>query len=282
MSFLILCNLVYFQVYFLWYEDCYSPGCSLEAADAEAETPVLWPPHAKSWLIGKDSDAGRDWGQEEEGTTEDDMAGWHHRLGCEFEWTPEVDDGQGGLVCCDSWGRKELDMTELLKWTELNWTDTSIVETLWDTEGQGSLVSCSPWDHKESNTTWQLNNNSKETPCRQWFFFSFSFDSKLSSKGSAYICSMTDSQLSRTKWHKYLLKPLLKTAYVVLIKITVFSLLLLTSHIMYSKRKLINYRKAKRNLASLKIFFSPKLCRSFCKASFSFFRFIELYKIPCM
>ena len=114
------------------------------------------------------------------------------------------------------------------------------------------------------------------------FFFSFSFDSKLSSKGSAYICSMTDSQLSRIKWHKYLLKPLLKTAYVVLIKITVFSLLLLTSHIMYSKRKLINYRKAKRNLASLKIFFSPKLCRSFCKASFSFFRFIELYKIPCM
>ena len=62
--------------------------------DAEAETPILWPPHAKSWLIGKDPDAGRDWGQEEKGMTEDEMAGWHHRLnGHEFEWTPGVGDG---------------------------------------------------------------------------------------------------------------------------------------------------------------------------------------------
>ena len=89
--------------------------------DAEAETPVLWPPHAKSWLIGKDSDAGRDWGQEEKGTTEDEMAGWHHWVyGCESEWTPGVGDGQGGLVCCDSWGCKESDTTERLNWTELN------------------------------------------------------------------------------------------------------------------------------------------------------------------
>ena len=74
--------------------------------DAKAETPVLWPPHGKSWLIGKDSDAGSDWGQEEKGTTEDEMAWWHHRLdGHEFEWTPGVGDGQGGLVCCSSWGR---------------------------------------------------------------------------------------------------------------------------------------------------------------------------------
>ena len=85
--------------------------------DAKAETPILWPPHAKSWLIGKDSDAGRDWGQEEKGTTEDEMVGWHHRLdGHEFEWTLGV--GDGGLACCDSWGRKESDMTELLNWTE--------------------------------------------------------------------------------------------------------------------------------------------------------------------
>ena len=92
--------------------------------DAKAETPVLWPPHAKSWLTGKDSDAGRDWGQEEKGMTEDEMAGWHHRLDRrEFEWTPGVGEGQGGLVCCDSWGRKELDMTERLNWTELNWTE---------------------------------------------------------------------------------------------------------------------------------------------------------------
>ena len=89
--------------------------------DAEAETPVLWPPPAKSWLIGKDPDAGRDWGQEEKGTTEDEMAGWHHRLdGRESQWTPGVGDGQGGLACCDSWGRKESDTTERLNWTELN------------------------------------------------------------------------------------------------------------------------------------------------------------------
>ena len=90
--------------------------------DADAETPVLWPPHAKSWLIGKDPDAGRDWGQEEKGMTEDEMAGWHHRLdGHEFEWTPGVGDGQGGLACCNSWGHEELDTIERLNWTELNY-----------------------------------------------------------------------------------------------------------------------------------------------------------------
>ena len=85
------------------------------------------PPHAKSWLIGKDSDAGRDWGQEEKGTTEDEMAEWHLGLdGCVSEWTPGDGDGQGGLACCDSWGRKELDTTEWLKWTELNWTENDL------------------------------------------------------------------------------------------------------------------------------------------------------------
>ena len=89
--------------------------------DAEAETPILWPPDAKSWLIGKDPSAGRDWGQEEKGTTKDEMAGWHHRLdGHEFEWTPGVGDGQGDLACCDLWGHKEWDRTERLNWTELN------------------------------------------------------------------------------------------------------------------------------------------------------------------
>ena len=88
--------------------------------DAEAETPVLWPPDAKSLLIWKDPDTGKDWGQEEKGTTEDEMAGLHHGLdGREFEWTPGVGDGQGGLVCSGPWGHKELDMTKRLNWTEL-------------------------------------------------------------------------------------------------------------------------------------------------------------------
>ena len=76
--------------------------------DVKAETPVFWSPHEKSWLIGKESDAGRDWGQEEKGTTEDEMAGWHRGLDGRFsEWTPGDGDGQGGLECCDSWGHKE-------------------------------------------------------------------------------------------------------------------------------------------------------------------------------
>ena len=80
---------------------------------------MVWPPDAKSWLIGKDPDAGRDWGQEEKGTTEDEMVGWHHRLNeHESEHTKGVGDGQGGLACCSPWGRKESNTTEWLNWTE--------------------------------------------------------------------------------------------------------------------------------------------------------------------
>ena len=80
----------------------------------EAETPVLWPPDVKNWLIGKDSDAEKDWRQEEKGTTEEEMVGWHHQLdGHEFEQAPGIGDGQGSLVCYNPWGHKELDMTEL-------------------------------------------------------------------------------------------------------------------------------------------------------------------------
>ena len=86
--------------------------------DVEAETPVFWPPDAKSWLIRKDPDAGKDWGQEEKGTTEDEMVGWHHRLdGHGLGWTLGVGDGQGGLACCSSWSHKEADTIEQLKWT---------------------------------------------------------------------------------------------------------------------------------------------------------------------
>ena len=120
--------------------ECYSPGKQKWAGNWKLEilckSPILisiigifqilklklqyfGPPHVKSWLTGKDSDAGRDWGQEEKGMTEDEMAGWHHWLdGRESEWTLGVGDGQGGLACCDSWDRKESDMTEWLNWTE--------------------------------------------------------------------------------------------------------------------------------------------------------------------
>ena len=88
--------------------------------DAEAQAPILWPPDVQSWLIRKDPDPGKDWGQEEKGKTEGAMVGWYHRLnGHEFGWTLGVGDGQGGLEYCSSWGRKESDMTEQLNWTEL-------------------------------------------------------------------------------------------------------------------------------------------------------------------
>ena len=103
------------SVYSKGYQSCVFYG----RTDVEAETPVLWPPHVKSWLIGKYSYAGRDSGQEEKGMTEDEIAEWYHQLDeRKFGWTSGVGDGQGGLACCDSWGRKELDRTEQLNWTE--------------------------------------------------------------------------------------------------------------------------------------------------------------------
>ena len=101
--------------------------------NAKAETPVLWPPHMKNWLIGKDSDAGRDWGQEEKGTTEDEMVGWHHwHNGHESEWTLGVGDGQGGLGCCNSWRCKESDTTEWLNWTQSTISQIRIQQWLRD------------------------------------------------------------------------------------------------------------------------------------------------------
>ena len=103
--------------------------------------------NVKSWLIGKDSDAGRDWGQEEKGTTQDEMAGWHHWLdGHESEWTPGVGDGQRGLACCDLWGCKESVMTERMNWTELKWTEGKRKYNRPDLE-----VSVSEWENKVIN-----------------------------------------------------------------------------------------------------------------------------------
>ena len=97
----------------------------------EAETPIIWPPDAKKWLIWKDPDVVTDWRQEEKGTTEDEMVGWHHWLnGHGFGRTPGVGDGQGGLACCSSWDRKELDTTEQLNWTE-PWEISRLSRTLW-------------------------------------------------------------------------------------------------------------------------------------------------------
>ena len=84
-------------------------------AYAEAKVPILWPTDVKNWLIRKNPDAGKNWRQEEKGTTEDEVIGWHHRLsGYEFEQAPWVGDGQGSLVCCSPWGHKALDMTKQL------------------------------------------------------------------------------------------------------------------------------------------------------------------------
>ena len=100
--------------------------------DGEAEIPILRPPHVMSWLIGKDSDAGTDWGQEEKGTTEDEMAEWHYRLDAhEFGWTLGAGDGQGGLACCSSWGHKGSDTTEWLDWTEEDVRDDFLLDLAW-------------------------------------------------------------------------------------------------------------------------------------------------------
>ena len=88
------------------------PWIFIGRTDAEAEAPILWPPDGKNWLIGKDPDAEKDWGQKDKGMTEDEVVGWHRGLdGHEFEQALGDGEGQGSLVCCSPWGRKESDMT---------------------------------------------------------------------------------------------------------------------------------------------------------------------------
>ena len=126
----------------------------IERTDAKAETPIFWPPDVKSWLLGKDPDAGKDWKWDEKGTTEDEMAGWHHRLnGHGFGWTPGVGDGQGGLACCNSWGRKESDTTEQLNWTDSRELCTRLYFRSWRRCG---LIL------KEITVYWGVQVNSKD------------------------------------------------------------------------------------------------------------------------
>ena len=112
--------------------------------DAEAETPILWPPDVQNWLTGKDPEVGKDWRQEEKGTSGDKMVGWHHQHDeYEFEQALEVGDGQGSLVCCSPWSRKESDTTEKLNWTEIYKmdfpNDTSSKESTCNAGGAGSV-----------------------------------------------------------------------------------------------------------------------------------------------
>ena len=127
-------------------------------SDVEAETPVLWPPDAKSWLIGKDPDAGKDWGQEEKGMTEDEMAGWHHRLdGHGLGWTLEVGDGQGGLVCRGPWGCKESDTTEWLNWTELTLNKGFLGANAGDIRDVGSIPGSGRSPREENGNSLQYS-----------------------------------------------------------------------------------------------------------------------------
>ena len=134
--------------------------------DAETETPVLWPPHEKSWLIGKHPGAGQDWGQEEKGTTEDEMAGWHHRLNAhEFGWIPGVGDGQGGLACCCSWCHKVLDTTEQLNWTDM-FVASSIIQRSFLGKGFWSKNSIRELHISlRSNTVHSSTENKVEASC---------------------------------------------------------------------------------------------------------------------
>ena len=117
--------------------------------DAEAEATIIWPPHARNWLLGKDPDAGKDWGQKEKGTIEDKLVGWHHWLnGHKFEWALGDGDGQGSLASCSPWGRKESDTTERLNNNKENkcslLSSCCFLKIIWNLEvsDSGRLLLC--------------------------------------------------------------------------------------------------------------------------------------------
>ena len=136
-----------------------SPGCSLEGLMLKLKLQLLWPPHAKSWLIWKDPDAGKDWGQEK-GTIEDETAGWSHRLnGHGFGWTPGVGNGQRGLACCDSWDCKESDTTERLNWTVFK------LNTTWMKWFSGMFITRGRKERKtNSSNFWTQHPDCKSSP----------------------------------------------------------------------------------------------------------------------
>ena len=135
------------------------PWLFIGRTDAEAEAPLLWPPDVKSWLTGKDPDAVKDWRQEEKGTTEDEMVGWHHRLnGRDFEQAPGVGDGQGSLVCYSPWSQKESDTTEWLDWTDLIFPIPPIRGQGDVTEGRGiGVKEEGEGGRKERGMEWDRN-----------------------------------------------------------------------------------------------------------------------------
>ena len=125
--------------------------------DVEAETPMLWPPDAKSWLTGKEPDAGNDWAQEK-GTTEDEMVGWHHRLnGHEFEQTLVSSEGQGSLESCSPWGHKGSETERLSDWTTTRGAE-SLVQAVKMLLEVGCGCSLLLWEWKAGNSSWYISS----------------------------------------------------------------------------------------------------------------------------
>ena len=130
------------------------PWTFIGRTDADAETPTLWPPDGKSWLLGKHSDAGEDWGQEEKGATEDEMVGWHHQFnGQEFEQTPRDSEGQGSLACCSPWGRtwlRDRTITTKMCWAHDHSLTQPQCESGPDLSSPPCRISCASQMHPET------------------------------------------------------------------------------------------------------------------------------------